>query len=70
MRSTRIWTKEENDALRQMAESGRSKFAMAARFNRNTHAIDRQARILGLTIKKQRSPRNIPNAPAEAAPRE
>jgi hypothetical protein len=49
---TTLWTVEEDNQLRALAESGRStSFAIAARLKRSKAAVHKRARKLGFTLK-------------------
>ena len=48
------WTPEDTDMLRQMAESGKSTIAIAARLHRNIEGVRREARRQGVSLKPAR----------------
>lgn len=51
----RPWTSADHEILLDMVERGKSKAAIAARLKRTMSSVDREARHLGLTLKKQKA---------------
>jgi hypothetical protein len=45
------WTPEDTEVLRQMAQSGKSTIAIAARLHRNIEGVRREARRHGIALK-------------------
>jgi hypothetical protein len=48
------WSPEETELLRQMAQSGKSTIAIAARLRRNIEGVRREARRHGIALKPAR----------------
>ncbi|MDR3468998.1 MAG: hypothetical protein P4M07_23975 [Xanthobacteraceae bacterium] len=48
------WSPEDTEILRQMAESGKSTVAIAARLHRNIEGVRREARRHGIVLKPVR----------------
>lgn len=51
----RPWTSTDRETLLEMVERGKSKAAIAARLKRSMSSVDREARQLGLTLRKQKA---------------
>ncbi len=51
----RPWTSADRETLLEMVERGKSKAAISARLKRSMSSIDREARQLGLTLRKQKA---------------
>jgi hypothetical protein len=45
------WSPEDTEVLRQMAQSGKSTVAIAARLHRNLEGVRREARRQGIALK-------------------
>jgi hypothetical protein len=48
------WSAEDTEVLREMALSGKSTFAIAARLHRNIEGVRREARRRGIVLKPSR----------------
>lgn len=48
------WSAEDTEILREMAESGKSTIAIAARLHRNIEGVRREARRQGIALKPSR----------------
>jgi IS30 family transposase len=52
--NTGVWTAEDTETLRQMAEAGKSKMVIAVRLKRSVQGIEREARRHGIELQPRK----------------
>jgi len=52
--NTGVWTAEDTETLRHMAECGKSKMVIAVRLKRSVQGIEREARRQGIELQPRK----------------